>query len=572
MRPSLLLVSSLALVLTQSPLGLAEDVTDPATGLPVVIEAPAQASLLGDYLAGMQAAYSGDYGAAADHLLRVIAADPTAGNMRTYVFTLAASTGRFAEADLLAEAILLDDPTQGAAHLNLAVALAVEADWEKAQAHIDALETDGIGRLVRPFLSAWITLATGDLAAATAQLPSDSDDSFGSLTALHRALLADVAGDVTAAASGYAAALSNRDLRTPRMILLAGNFYERQGQTADAKALYQEALDAQGGENALMEAALSRLESNQSARPIIGTVQEGMAELLFEIGQALVSEEQSESALFQLQMALRLRPDFDFAWLTVAEINRGLQQRDVALAAYEKVQSDSLISWPLRLSRAELLQEMARLEEAAALYETLAAERPTSLEPLYRLGNLLRIEAKFTEAANAYDRAIERMGKPEAADWPFFYFRGICLERLDQWDKAERDFLLALDLESEQPQVMNYLAYSWVTQGLHLERALKMLERAVELRPTDGFIVDSLGWALYTLKDFEGAIAHLERAVALSPTNAVINDHLGDAYWQVGRLREAKVQWRRALSFLPDPELEAATVEQKLIEGLPAGE
>ena len=78
-----------------------------------------------------------------------------------------------------------------------------------------------------------------------------------------------------------------------------------------------------------------------------------------------------------------------------------------------------------------------------------------------------------------------------------------------------------------------------------------MIEKAVELRPDDGYIVDSLGWVAYRLGDFEEAVRQLERAVQLVAGDPIINDHLGDAYWQVGRSHEARFQWRRVLTPRP---------------------
>ena len=124
-----------------------------------------------------------------------------------------------------------------------------------------------------------------------------------------------------------------------------------------------------------------------------------------------------------------------------------------------------------------------------------------------------------------------------------------------------------MELRPDQPLVLNYLGYSWIEQGLHLERARKMIEKAVSLRPRDGYIVDSLGWVLYRLGDFEGAVKQLERAVELRPQDPVINDHLGDSYWRVGRKLEARFQWRRALTFEPEEKL-VPTIERKLGEGL----
>ena len=140
------------------------------------------------------------------------------------------------------------------------------------------------------------------------------------------------------------------------------------------------------------------------------------------------------------------------------------------------------------------------------------------------------------------------------------------LERSGRWPEAETAFKTALSINPDQPYVLNYLGYSWVDRGENLQEALEMIEKAVDLRPNDGYIVDSLGWALYLLEDFNGAVVHLERAVELRPTDPTINDHLGDAYWMVGRRAEARFQWQRALTFEPEPELEQS-IRSKLNPG-----
>ena len=159
------------------------------------------------------------------------------------------------------------------------------------------------------------------------------------------------------------------------------------------------------------------------------------------------------------------------------------------------------------------------------------------------------------------------MGEDNVTDWTIYYFRGISYERAKQWDKAEADLLKALELEPEQPLVLNYLGYSWIDQNLHLQEGLDMVRRAVAQRPEDGYIVDSLGWAYYRLGRFEDAVEELEKAVLLRPADPTINDHLGDAYWQVGRRLEARFQWSHALDLDPDEELETK-VRVKLATGL----
>jgi Flp pilus assembly protein TadD len=148
-----------------------------------------------------------------------------------------------------------------------------------------------------------------------------------------------------------------------------------------------------------------------------------------------------------------------------------------------------------------------------------------------------------------------------------YYFRGICFERIKQWQNAEADFKRALELFPDQPHVLNYLGYSWIDQGVHLDEAMSMIKRSVEQRPDDGYIVDSLGWAYYRLGNYDEAVKNLERAVELKPVDPTINDHLGDVYWKVDRMLEAKFQWSHARDLKPEDD-ELAKIEQKLKVGM----
>jgi len=214
------------------------------------------------------------------------------------------------------------------------------------------------------------------------------------------------------------------------------------------------------------------------------------------------------------------------------------------------------------------LEMLKRTEEAITQLKEMSAEAPRRAGAVMQLGDLLRAKKRFSEAVEAYDEAMRRLtaaGIPER--WSLFYSRGIALERSGQWKPSEADLLHALELKPDQPLVLNYLGYSWIDRGENLDRGLKMIEKAVELRPEDGYIVDSLGWAHYRLGDYSSAVQYLEKAIELVPEDPTINDHLGDAYWQSGRATEARFQWRRALQFGPEAN-EIKPIEAKLDGGL----
>ena len=157
------------------------------------------------------------------------------------------------------------------------------------------------------------------------------------------------------------------------------------------------------------------------------------------------------------------------------------------------------------------MDAIGKTDEAMARLQALVAAHPQDPEAWSALGSLQRSAKNFDAAAQSYDKAIELVATPDKAHWTLFYFRGIAYERSKQWPKAEADFKKALELYPDQPLVLNYLGYSWVDKGINLDEAFKMLRRAVDLKPTDGYIVDSLGWANYKLGHYDEAAQELEQ-------------------------------------------------------------
>ena len=240
----------------------------------------------------------------------------------------------------------------------------------------------------------------------------------------------------------------------------------------------------------------------------------------------------------------------------------------LAIVVYERVPAGSAIKRNAQIQMASNLDSVERTEESIAILKGLVADNGRDLEAIMALGNVQRYRKKFADCAETYGKGIDNLVEGDKKNWVFFYFRGICHERSKQWVKAEADLQKALAMQPDQPLVLNYLGYSWIDQGVKLDEGMKMIRRAVEQRPDDGYIVDSLGWAYYRVGNYEEATKHLERAIELKPEDPTINDHLGDAYWRVGRTLEAKFQWAHARDLKPDPE-ELPKIEAKLRDGLP---
>jgi tetratricopeptide (TPR) repeat protein len=560
-----MLAAALAIVIAGAcaPRSTTAEATDGASEFePVISTSP-----LGQYLAGRHAERTKDLSSAADFLSVALAADPDNPALLLETYLLLVSEGRIPEAVPLAEQLVELDPNSPHAWLTLAVAAAHRGDYAAAGEHVSHLPVDGVNRVLVPLISGWTALETEGIAAAEERIRFLSGlDGAEPLRQLHLGLMNEVIGEDAQAAEIYETLAAESDLLSLREVQIVANFRQRQGDSAGARALYDAFVESTGSALPL-EPAYAALDDGKAVEPVIDSTADGLAETFFDVAFLLQRQQARDTSLVLLRKAIYLKPDFPIAHILLADTLAADNRSEAAIAAYQQVPDASGFGWQARLETARTLDSIERTDEAIALLDDMIEERPDRFDAAQLLGNIYRGRERFAEAAPVYDTAVERLGTPGENDWPLFYFRAIALERTQQWDLAEADFLKALELYPEQPYVMNYLAYSWIEQGEHYDEALEMLIRAVELRPEDGFIIDSLGWVYYRLGDFENAVEYLERAVELTPTDPTINDHLGDAYWQVGRQAEARFQWRRALSFGPEAELISA-IEGKLKSGL----
>ena len=146
--------------------------------------------------------------------------------------------------------------------------------------------------------------------------------------------------------------------------------------------------------------------------------------------------------------------------------------------------------------------------------------------------------------------------------------RGVAYERIGEWDNAEKDLLASLNADPNQPYVINYLAYSWVEQGIKIKKSLGMLEKANKLRSNDPYIIDSLGWVLFKLERYKESKKYLEMAVRLMPGDPIVNDHYGDALWKNGNEIQARYYWNYVLGLEKTKEKLKKIIDKKLIKGL----
>ena len=528
-------------------------------------------SLVGNYLAGRHAQAERDIPAAVNFLAAALEKAPENRNLLRRTFMLMAVEGHIDEAMALARRLVAKDAKSAIATMVLVVGDIRGGRFEDAERRLQALPPkEGMNVFMVPLLRAWtlVGLKRNDAALEALQALGENKG-FQAMLALHTGLVHEVAGHAELAEKQYLKAAETPNGLSLRLVELLGALYARTGQADKAKAIYRKYME-EHPTSQLMGPALARLEAGGAPKRPVKTAADGAAEALFGVSNSIRQRTTQDAALVFGRLALALKPDFPLAQILVADILEIDERLERANAIYAAIDRGSPFAWSARLSIAANLNRMDRTEEAVKQLHAMAKEIPTQPDSLINLGDILRGRERFEEAVAAYDQAFERIAKLERRHWTLLYARGIALERSKKWLRAEADFLKALEFEPEQPYVLNYLGYSWIDRGRHLKRAKEMIEKAVKLRPNDGYIVDSMGWILYRLGDFEGAARELERAVELRPQDPIINDHLGDAYWKVERRQEARFQWRRALGLDPEPALRTV-IESKLKHGLAAG-
>ncbi len=556
----------IALLTTASIIGLA---SLPAFAASNSEDSESTHSLLGSYLAANFAKIENDPGTAAAFYRSALTLDPSSEVLLEQAFQTEASEANWARAVPLAKELIARDPTHRMAHLVIGLDRFKARDYAEADKEFAAASDGLIGELTSSLARGWTALAAGDSAKALSLLkkPKQAEGAQFYLN-YHEALIADVAGKQKEASAAY-----ERSFRQNSRMLRTALAYARHATNEGNDKLARTILDGltdrtQEEPHPLVSALSKEISAAKSVPLMINTPEEGMAEVFYGLGELLANEGGVGMGILYLQMALYLQPNHAFALVSLANAYELAHRYDDAIAAYERVPKDTPLQSEIEIRKAFDLNSLDKVDEAKAILDKLIAENPKDVKALDAQGSIMRVRKRYAEAVDYYTRALALVKKPGKRHWSLFYSRGTCYERLKNWPPAEADLKKALKLYPDQPMVLNYLGYSWVDQNHHLKEGMSLIEKAVALKPDDGYIVDSLGWAHYKLGNFKEAVRFLERAVELKPEDPVLNDHLGDALWQVGREREARFQWDQALTLEPEPD-DVEKIKKKLADGVP---
>ncbi|TIP85701.1 MAG: tetratricopeptide repeat protein [Mesorhizobium sp.] len=531
-------------------------------------------SFSGAYLAARVAEGDNDLDSAIAYYKQALAFAPGDTSLQQSLMLSLIAQGRFEESLVYADKLKTVPDVERFSRLALAVGSFHKKDFTKAEYWLKlSLESD-LDRLISGVMTGWAKQGAGDASEAMASIDRlQGPDWFGLFKSFHRALIADASGLPEKADAIYAATLQDTATGAAapetwmRNAQAYASFLARKGDKDKALSVLDQA-DAFAPGKVEISALRDRITKGEKIEPFVAGPSDGASEILLDLATALNRGGGEPFVRLYLQYALALRPDSDAALIQLAAVSEQLKDGEGAIAFYRRIPDSSPLKALSELQLGLNLADLDRYDEAIAHLKALVEAHPDDMRAYQALGGVYASKEDFRSAADLYDKAVAMLKTPTRADWNIFYQRGIAYERLKEWPKAEPNFRKALELFPDQPQVLNYLGYSWVDMNINLEEGLQLIQKAVELRPSDGYIVDSLGWAYFRMGRFEDAVREMERAVSLKPEDPVLNDHLGDAYWRVGRRLEATFQWNQARDLKPDPDVLAA-LQQKLLKGLP---
>lgn len=551
-------------VLIVAALSISVPVSSPLAQQEVLQTAPG-GSAVGSYLAGLAALDALDADRAASLFVEAARADWDNEIYSSQAFLAYLLAGNISEAASMAQHVLDLNPDDELAHLVLGTVALKQRRYASADQMLSRVPEASLIGIIGGITRAWAKVGEDDLAAANDILDRVAQGGFDEFIVFHRAIIADVAGDRETAIE-LARQAYEIDPLVPRIAEAYIRILGNAGRFEDAQAVLDH-FASQGIEHPVVDVLRDPIAEGRRPGLFAGSVQSGAAEMLHGLGTALARDGSLQLGVGFLQLATYLDPEASIISISLGELLASAGQYDTADEIFSAVPPDSPLYVNALVRLAENFDLRGDRDAAISRLQNITRSYPDNQEVFGILGDTLRYDQRWEEAAAAYSEIIERLDPPRRNDWRFFYVRGIAYERAGEWDLAEADFLQALELFPNHPDVLNYLGYSWVDRGMNLEEALGMIEQAVELAPMNGYIVDSLGWAFYKLGRVDEAVEVLEKAVQILPADPEINDHLGDVYWTAGREREAMFQWRIAIDVDEDGVV-TERARPKLLSGL----
>ena len=441
------------------------------------------------------------------------------------------------------------------------IAMAIrDGDWDAVMVLIDNVAENIPSRQFAGIVKAWAMIATGRGDAGITHLTNsamslvDADDGLPFYHQLHHALMFE--------------ALGNKDDALLKAQLLIDDQIPSSSVMLDlASLLYR--LGAREMADTMLDQKLPRAFDLETTRRFLAAQTDQPPTIIQNIANGVVQtasnngEGQPQTIGARLRFAIYIAPGLDSARFSLAQTLNMLRLETSAMAVLADIDPMGLWAQPAMLMKLDMLVAQNDFEAALSIIRSFLAQHPQNGFLHKEHGDILRRNSDYAGSRDAYLQAEKYGFESGALDRNL----AIAYEQLGIDDKAEDRFLAALTINPNDAFTLNYLGYWWADEGRNLAEAIKLIEKAVELRPKSGYFVDSLGWVHYKLGNFPVAVELLEKATTLEPADPVIFDHLGDVYWRLNRYAEARHMWAYAVDQSDDPAL-SQTIRKKLSDGL----
>ena len=295
-----------------------------------------------------------------------------------------------------------------------------------------------------------------------------------------------------------------------------------------------------------------------------------VSEFLFLVSNLYSSQDDYIKSNFYLNLSFYLNPKFSFNLSLIAEnqfSNREYNKVKKILKEFKK--QDSFYYWYRLKKEAQIISKEKNQKESLNYIRINFEKIKNPNEKfLFDLGNFYRNAKEYDQAIVYYTKILNLIGEDKEIKSDLLYRRGASYERMGNYEQADKDMLLSLQINPNDAYVLNYLAYSWLERDHKIDTAIEMLEKAYSLETNDPYITDSIGWAYYLINDYVKAEKYLKRAVELMPNDAIVSDHYGDILWKLGYKIQARYFWKSVFKMKDvDDELLKKT-KLKIIEGL----
>lgn len=525
-------------------------------------------SLYGAYLAGRVAHLRQDFNNAAEYYKIVADKDKSNVNVNKTVYVILSSLGQIEQATPYAKEEINLGHTESIAPLIVAIQDFADEKYADARQNIDLIKDQTHQTIINPLFKAWAYAAEKNENDAIAEIDGmNKDPSLDTVKLFHKGLIYDYTGNTEKAQEMYGEIINNHYKNvTYRLLEIITDFYVRNGDKQTAKRIFGKYND-----NGLLSILLDRIDkqietTHENSPAIIDTPRKGLAEAMFNIGTIFRSSVGgTEFAQIYIAASSYLNPDYDISKIALANVLEEIGLLKEANKYYAQIGKDSGSYF---IARAKMIENLSTLEEyteAEKQIKLLLKDYPNNTQLLSDLGNIYANMNHHEEAVNYYHQAIETADKNDKDVWTIYYAMAVSYDKLNQKVKAEQNLQKALSLSNQNPNILNYLGYSWLEQGRNIDQATEMILDAYKHYPYEGHIIDSMGWLYFKLGMYQRAVEFLEQAAAINPGNAVINDHLGDAYWAAGRKNEAVFQWNHALDLKEDADsVNKSAIKEKI--------